>query len=220
MANAAPTRSSRSPSPTPSTRSTPRCSRSTPRSSRARPSFVCSFATARSRTARTTRPPERWVASPSTSLDAVGPAARLKTGVYPQTAAYLETVTPKMVAEVEIWRWRPGKGNGRRRRRRRARREHRWGNAFPRGNRPRWRGTAGVTRGTTRRVRGVRGFRRGRGVEAADQRDARGEAAARALTGATEEAMEGPRRKKNTCAQPRVERDETAVSAVSGPTTV
>ena len=110
---------------------------------------------------------ERWVAISSSSFarDVVAGAPLSVDGKYnPQTAAYLETVTPKMVAEVGRVlalaagageRTAPAPAPG-------ARRDAPMGGTRSRrAELSRWRGTAGVTRGTTRRGSGRAGISSG-----------------------------------------------------------
>ena len=222
-----PTRSSRSPSPTPSTRSTPRAF-----------SFDAAIITgspvvrllvrdgARAGRRGRPRPPRAMGGAISRRRSRGGassPAAPLSVdGKYnPQTAAYLETVTPKMVAEVgRILALAAGKGNGRRRRRARRDATAPMGARVPGGRNCPGGGERRVLRvGRRDGVRGVRGFRRGRGGGGGvDQRDARGGGGGEGADGraVARKRWKCLETKKNTCAQPRVERDGTAVSAVSG----
>lgn len=141
---------------------------------------------------------ERWVAISSSTFarDVVAGAPLSVDGKYnPQTAAYLETVTPKMVAEVgRILALAAGKGE------RTApapapahAATHRWGNAFPeRGTVP-VAGNGGCYAWDDETGFGACGdFVGGAGVEAAWISGTRaGEAAARALTGAPSRGSDG-----------------------------
>ena len=109
---------------------------------------------------------ERWVAISSSTFarDVVAGAPLSVDGKYnPQTAAYLETVTPKMVAEVgRILALAAGKGE------RTApapapahAATHRWGNAFPEGGTVPVAGNGGCYAGTTRRGSGRAGISSG-----------------------------------------------------------